>query len=366
MTKKQSSLSKQQPAALPATDDCPFGQVFLIKKDGTMTPEPGIPEGQEPLLAMLSTEEMDKLVTTNRAVLFGERTIGLTAQIGDFKFNWDAFLFDFSNREDPRCYLLRFAKGVTQSMLSMIVLNNILEAPEHRTPLIQALITHIQKDKTKLKIFKPFIVEGYTLENMLEYVIRRNLRALFLVNEDDPDCARLYSSYAETRSATLDVMFLRKYKVGKHNMLSVFPEFSETRKKQEFKAPEPKPKKEKVVHTEEFHLSKSTVAAALYEKLKAATIKIDKSVIFNPKGKHYIAMKKPGGKNLAFFHLRKSMYLVVKLDEKIVRKMVKKNSIQSLPASVQKFWNGPSTGLVISSTDHLKEIVEVLKKLIKQ
>ena len=126
--------------------------------------------------------------------------------------------------------------------------------------------------------------------------------------------------------------------------------------------------KEKIIHTEENHLEKSSeLVRAIYKKLKAEAIKNDKSMVFNPKGKHYVSMKKGTEKNLAFFHFRKSsMYLVVKLDEKIVRKLVKKSTIQSLPESVQKFWNGASTGLIISSTDHLKEIVEVLKKLIKQ
>jgi hypothetical protein len=54
------------------------------------------------------------------------------------------------------------------------------------------------------------------------------------------------------------------------------------------------------------------------------------------------------------------------LEEKLVRKIVKHHEVKSLPPSVQKFWNGKSTGLIISSTDYLREIIEVLKKLIKQ
>lgn len=363
MKKQKSSLQKN--AAVPVADTRPFGQVFIIKKDGVLAPEPGIPDDAEPLLTMLPQAELDKIILANRAVMFGKETIRLTAQIGDIKFLWDAFLFDFSDREKPRCFLLTTAKGVAVSMLAMIAANEYLQAIENRTALIEMLSEHIRKDKAKQKIFKPFIAKGSTIEAMLEYVIRKRLRALFLVNEDDPDSVKLFISYVETRSDTLDIIFLRKYVVGKSKMLSVFPSFSDLKEKQEAKVKVPK---EKIIHTEDFHLSKSpSNVQAIYQKLKTESCKGNPRIFFNAKGKHYISMKKETGRNLAFFHFRKtSIYLVVMLEEKLVRKMVKHHEIKSLPESVQKFWNGKSTGLIISSTDYLKEIVEVLKKLIKE
>ena len=362
MKKQTSSLPK--PAVVPTVDTRPFGQVFLIKKDGTLTSEPGMPDNGEALLAMLSYEEMNKLVFANRPVIFGERTIGLTAKIGTMTFPFDAFLFDFSNTENPQCFLLATAKGVAVSMLAMIAIKSYLEAIENRAVLIEMLSKHIRKDKLMQRILKP-IVEGSTIEKMLEYVIRKRLRALFLSNEDDSDCIKLFTSFAETHSDTLDIIFLRKYKVGKVNMLSMFPPFSDLKEKQEVKVKAPK---EKIVHTEDHHFLKgSAVVRSMYEKLKVAATKLDKTIVFNSKGRHYISMKKGAGKNLAFFHLRKdSIYLVVMLEEKLVRKMVKKSEIKSLPESVQKFWNGKCTGLVFSGTEHLTEIIEVLKKLIKQ
>ena len=362
MKKQKSSLPK--PAAVPAVDTRPFGQVFIITRNGTLLPEPGMPDGEEPLLNMLPYEEMSKLVFANRPVIFGERTIGLTAKIGTMTFPFDAFLFDFSNPADPKCFLLVTAKGVAVSMLAMIAIKSYLEAIENRAVLIEMLSKHIRKDKLMQRILKP-IVEGSTIEKMLEYMIRKRLRALFLSNEDDPDCIKLFTSFAETHSDTLDIIFLRKYRVGKVNMLSMFPAFVDLKEKQEVKVKAPK---EKIVHTEENHFEKSSeTVRTIYKKLKAEAIKIDKSIVFNPKGKHYVSMKKGSGKNLAFFHFRKtSTYLVVMLEEKLVRKMVKKAEIKTLPPSVQSFWNGASTGLVISSTEHLKEVAEVLKKIIKQ
>ncbi len=100
------------------------------------------------------------------------------------------------------------------------------------------------------------------------------------------------------------------------------------------------------------------------KKIKAELLKQDKTLIFNVK-QHYISMKK--NRNLAFFHLRKkNLYLVVMCAEKEVRKTVKHYVIKTLPPSVQKFWNGDSTGLVIEQPTNLVEIINLLKKVIKE
>ena len=365
MKNQTSSLTK--PAAVPAVVNTnSFGQVFLIKGD-KLSPEPDIPEKSKPLLVQFKSEqELNKLILTNRAVLFGKETVGLTAKIGQVTFPFDAFMFDFSNREDPRCFLLMTPKGITVSMLALIAVRSYLEAIENRAVLLKMLSDYIRKDKAAQKIFTSFVIKGQTMEAMLEYVIRKRLRALFLATEVEPDSIKLFTSYIEAHSELFDIIELRKYKAGNANLLSLLPAFADLKKKEEVQVTAPK---EKIIHTEDHHFTKgSAVVRTIYEKLKAEAIKIDKNIVFNAKGQHYVSIKKGAGKNLAFFHFRKtSIYLVVMLEEKLVRKMVKKAAeIKTLPPSVKSFWNGESTGLVISSIENLREISEVLKKIIKQ
>lgn len=361
--KKQTSSLPQ--VATPFVASSAFGKIFLIKGD-KLSPESDIPEKSKPLLIQFKSEqELNRLILTNRAVLFGKETVGLTAKIGQATFPFDAFMFDFSNREDPRCFLLITPKDVTTSMLGLIAVKSYLQAIENRVTLLKMLSDYIRKDKTAKKIFSAFLIKGQTMEAILEYVIRKRLRALFLATEVEPESMKLFTSYIEAHSDVFDIIELRKYKTGKNHFLSMLPAFDDLTKKEEVTVRTPK---EKIVHTEDHHFLKgSAVARTIYEKLKAEAVKTDKSIVFNPKGKHYVSMKKGSGKNLAFFHFRKtSIYLVVMLEEKLVRKMVKKAVIKTLPPSVQSFWNGASTGLVISSAENLKEISEVLKKIIKQ
>ncbi|TND09849.1 MAG: hypothetical protein FD123_777 [Bacteroidetes bacterium] len=363
MKKQKRSLPKPPPPApVPAGDTRPFGRTFLLK-DSVLLPEPGLSlEKETLLLSMMTQEECTKLVLANRAVLFGEKTIGLNANPKANVYPWDAFLFDFSDPQKPRCYLLSVTRGSTLAMLTMITTNANLLRKDKRDALIGELTEHIRKDKRVGKAIGALLAGNWTVDTMLEYAIRKTLRGLCIVNEDDPDGEKLINAYVEANSHALDVIYLHKYRAGKSLVLSMVPPFSD------LKTEAKQPPKERVIHTEADHLEKaSSLARTIYEKLRAEALKLDKSLVVNPRGKHYISLRREGGKNLAFFHFRRGgIYLVVMLGEQTVRKQVKKAEIKSLPKSVQSFWNGASTGLVISSTEHLKEITELFKKLIKQ
>lgn len=364
MTKKKST-SKRQPqksAPIPVSDRKPFGKTFILK-DNTLTLVSEFPENAQFLPAPpLNKQDCSSLVFTNRIQLFGEKTIGLNVTSEASEYSWDAFLFDFSNEIKPQLYLLAVASGIAETMLTMITLNACIASKENRSRLPAQLAAIIGKDKQRKKIFDAYLPKTSTLASMLEQVVTKSLRGLCVTTVDDRDGIQLFNSYKEAHSDSLDVIYLHKYRVGKSHVLSMVPPFAE------LKVEAKQRPKERVIHTEADHLAKgSDLSRSIYEKLKADILKIDKSVVFNAKGKHYVSVKKGSGKNLAFFHFRKSgIYLVVMLEEKIVRKIIKKAELKILPGSVKLFWNGESVGLVISAMDEVKEITEVFKKLLKQ
>ena len=295
-------------------------------------------------------------------MLFGEHTIGCGVQGKDTQFPFDALLFDLCIPDKPRLYLLAISTELTPMMLSLIALNSYLANTANREVLLTELMVRSGKDKRFAKAIGAYLTEARTLEVLLEQAVRKGLRGLSVYNTDDQQDAGIVTSYMGVHGGKIDVLFLRLYKVQKQTVLSMIPSFAE------LKAEVSKLPREKVIHTEQDHLDKaSELARSIFLKLKAEALQLDKTFVVNPKGKHYISLRREGGKNLVFFHFRKaSIYLVVMLAEKDVRKLVKNAEVKRLPESVQSFWNGPSTGLVITSTEHLKEIVEVLKKLVKQ
>lgn len=364
MIKKKSTSKSQTPklVSVPASEIAPFGRTFILN-DATLIPEPALAEDAELLvLPHLPQEEAQVIVFANRNVLFGEQTIGLGVRGNDKPFPFKAYLFDFRQPEKPRLYLLAIETSLTPMMLSLIGLNRFLAEKATKENLLVNLASLVSKDKRFTKAIAQYVSKERPVELLLQTAVQKGLRGLCVFNSDEKQDEVTVSSYLNAHAGYIDLLFLRLYKLEKQTILSMIPSFDE------LITETPEPKKDRIVHTEEYHLENaSELSRTIYTKLKTETLKLDKSLVMNPRGKHYISLRREGSKNLAFFHFRKSgIYLVVMLKEQEVRKLVKKSEVKSLPESVQSFWNGASTGLVISSIDHLKEVVGVIKRLIKK
>lgn len=362
--KNQSSLTTAPVAEMGTSA---FGKTFVIKK-GILEPDTGLLDETDPGQKPFKTDgELNKLVFANRAVVFGEHTIGMLAKEGSLAGKVDALLFDFTLPAKPRCFFLKTIlrqEPFADFFLSTTWVLEFIRNPESLRTLVESLAAEIEHESALADAFSAYLGKDVPVTEFLQSVIPWKCQCLLLTDESRPELPSLITAYPETWGAKFSAMYFLRLQVGKTAVLSVHPSFNEIGPKPE----PPKPIKEKIIHTDDHHFTKgSDVVRTIYERLKKEAMKVDKRLVFNPSGGHYIAMKIPGGKNLAFFHFRKtSIYLVVKLEEKFVRKMVRKSEVKTLPESVQKFWNGTSTGLVITGTENLKEISEVLKKLIKQ
>ncbi len=97
----------------------------------------------------------------------------------------------------------------------------------------------------------------------------------------------------------------------------------------------------------------------IYEELKSKIQSEIEGVEFNST-KDYIGLKKE--KNIAFFKFRKKFFSVVVLAKKeTIDKIILNNEIKILSESVQKFWNGQCSEIMIKNNNHLDEVVELLK-----
>ena len=106
MKKQKSSLTKQPPQLQPLVSAAvprSFGRTFVIKN--VLPYETELTEDDKPEKKAWQPDEFRKLVKANRAVLFREETLGMSAEIGNSPFDAFTFLFDFSG-EKPRCFIL--------------------------------------------------------------------------------------------------------------------------------------------------------------------------------------------------------------------------------------------------------------------
>lgn len=102
----------------------------------------------------------------------------------------------------------------------------------------------------------------------------------------------------------------------------------------------------------------------MYLQIKSEILKFNGTLKFNPQ-RYYIGLS--NGRNIAFVHFRKNKIdLVVKYSEKETRKLIKKNEVRALKESIQKFWGGTACSIILESSEHLKEVIILLKKLIME
>lgn len=362
MTKKKSTSKKptSKLVSVPASEIAPFGRTFILN-DATLIPEPALAEDAE-LLALphLPQEEAQVIVFANRNVLFGEQTIGLGVRGNDEPFPFKAYLFDFRQPEKPRLYLLAIETSLTPMMLSLIGLNRFLAEKATKENLLANLTSLVSKDKRFAKAIVPYVSKERPLNLLLQAAVQKGLRGLCVFNTDEKQDEVTVSSYLNAHGGYIDLLFIRLYKLEKQTILSMIPSFDE------LTATPVKQASERVIHTEDHHFAKgSETVRAIYEKLKEAATNLDKNIVFNPQGRHYIGMKKPGSKNLAFFHLRRSsVYLVVMRPHPMAKSMVKHHELKALNPSVKSFWGGECCAVVIDKAQHLSEVIALLKKAI--
>lgn len=344
------------------TDTTPFAKVFALKK-GILEPAADLAQDAKMLARPFKSDaELATLVAENRVMLFGDRIVGLSGRMKNSAFPWFAMLLDFTSAK-PQCFLVTVMLSnapVPVFLKTILEVFAYMEQPSNREIMMSAIRTAL-KAKSIARAFEPYLGKSLQLGS-LEETISKRWKCLLVTDQEHPEMNWFKTTYVHSLNNSFEVVTLQKFQAGKATMVGMHPA-SLPRIEEVVKV-----RKEKVTHTNEHHFAKgSTVVKVIYDKLKADALKLDKSLVFNASGGHYISMKKPAGKNLCFFHFRKtSMYLVVKVEEKIVRKAVKKAEVQSLKPSVQQFWNGASTGLVIRTVDQVKEVSALFKTLVKQ
>ena len=117
------------------------------------------------------------------------------------------------------------------------------------------------------------------------------------------------------------------------------------------------------VYTEEGLIEKiNEDIKKIYFEIKKNLLQYRDSIMFNPK-KYYISIINE--RNIAFFTFNKSkIHLIVKMDENLVKEKIVNHEVKHLSESVQKFWNGTSCEIEITSINNLDEIINLLKELI--
>ncbi len=303
--------------------------------------------------------ELEGLIRNNVQELFSKDCILFNPCIELAGF-MPSFLIDLKNSARPKLFFVKFVEAKESSgqlLLRITLLLSQFNNEDWQKRVIAMIGEHIGSDKPMRKKLQ----EGIGRQNHYDFLrsaFSNKPQVMLAAENDMPELNGFMGTYSEWADKVRPVVFRRFQNKGDViiTMAPGYPGILGNNKS----------RKDKPVFTEESHFEKVPgIIRSIYEEIKSAILKADKTVQFNSQ-KFYISLKKQ--RNLAFFHLRKkAISLVVVNSERDTRKQVRHHEIKRLPESVQRFWNAPNNccTIVISGEKYLSEVINLLKKMVR-
>lgn len=306
-------------------------------------------------------EDFEKEVVNNAKLFFGEKTIYIDAKkkmetkIGNVIP--DGFLFDLTNIDDPAFYIVEvelskhsFYEHIFPQITKFIGFIN--------SQNYDALITKIWEEVQEDSSLKAQFCNIKELYKFIKDTMTNNSNILLVIDELKPELNEMNSVYQEWNRLVKQIC-IKKHKNKSEIMYDVEPEFrdiEDTYLSEDV---------ELQTTNEDFHLAnKNDVVKCIYEKIKTQLSKYNNNLVFNPQ-KYYISIK--SSTNFAFLKFRKQkIRIVVDMPFEKVQTMIKNNPVQELSESVQKFYfhrTNSCCAIIVNDTQHLDEIIELLKKI---
>lgn len=304
--------------------------------------------------------DLEDFIIQNYKTLFGENTIIIDNTKSRNEYFPDMFLFDFQDKEKPRMYIIE--SNLTDDNLGLLYarithfiasIKNKVYQNDFLTKLCNAIYAS-DKAKDDLGIW---LTEEQELTAFLSGLLENKPAILLIKDNNNVVLDLMQTVYVETWGKMLRQILVKKFYCNDDKIYSVNPLFVDIWRNG-------KQKKEEIIKvSENDHLCElPDRIRSIYKSIKTSLLEMDSSLEFNPK-KHYISIRK--NKNLAFIHLRrKQVDIVVMNPADNTRELIKHYKIKTLPASVQKFWNGECCTIVVENSDSLDEVIDLLKMVV--
>jgi predicted transport protein len=315
-------------------------------------------------------EGFENIVKQNYKTLFGSKSIYFdiknkisTKTLGSSIP--DGFLFDFTDEEDPKFYLVEveleehdFDGHIFPQIKKYIT---FFKNPKSMNELIGKLHDFIKSNPNVEREFKKYL-GNKEIYKTLKDVMENNQNILLIIDENKPQFEETSDTITEW-AKFVKVEVLKVFTVDNKNIFVLTPEFegldlighSDTSSDES----------EKIEITESFHTAdKDKSIISLYEKIKESMTNIDSEIRVNPQ-KYYISLRK--NKNFAYIYLKKKkMWIAVILPYEIGNKIITKHKVHQEGEGVQRFYGYPMFSVMVENEDNFDEIIKALEEAYKQ
>lgn len=278
----------------------------------------------------------------------------------------DGFLFDLADKENPEFYLVEvelskhdFYGHIFQQITKFF---GFYKNPKSLTDLVEKIFTIINNDVELRKEFKKYLGDR-EIYKFIKDTIEISQNILLIIDGEKKELPDIMDTYSETWGKMVKLVLLKKFVNNGDIIYSMHPDFENI----EFADYENEEENSEgnYTYTEEYHLEGvSDEVKQIYTKIKRELLKFNPQLVFNPQ-KFYVSIRKE--RNMAFFKIRrKKIALIVMNPEEDTRNKIHKHTIKSLKEGVQKFWNGLSCAVMIETAEHLDEVIDLLKEIVKK
>ncbi len=313
--------------------------------------------------------ELETVIKENSKKIFGENTIYIDAKkklnSGELgKTIPDALFFDFSDRQNPKLYLVevelakhRFYDHIFPQITKFFAF--LRDGNIHQSKLIESLFTMISQDQTLYKEFKSFLGDA-ELFKFLKDTIEDATDILILIDDDKKEFKEIFETYTDTWGKYVRVIKVNIFAHENEKILQLEPDFEIIKDdilEEDDDLADDNGHEHLVQsqYSEEYHLDgiKPEPKAAYYA-IKASL----EMYKLNPQH-YYIAFRNK--QNFVFIKFTKTkLRIIVMLPFDLVEAHIKNHKVSELSLSVQKFYSGKCSEIIVEGNHHIDEILKLL------
>lgn len=309
--------------------------------------------------------EFENLICENAKRLFGDKSIYIdskkkinSGELG--KTIPDGLLFDFSEKDDPKFYLVeielskhRFYDHIFSQITKFFAF--LRDGNSFQSELIDFLYRFISSDVLLLKEFRAHLGEE-ELFKFLKDVVENSTDILILIDDLKSEFKEIKETYTDTWDKHVRILCVNSFVCENQTIIQINPDFEVIKDVIEIDSEdesEIKPAK----YTEEYHLEGiNPEIKEIYSIIKSNFQN------FNVNPQHYYISLR-GKHNFVFIQLRKSkIKLVIMLPIERLQKMLTHYKATEPSLSVQRFYNGKCSAINIDNKENLNEIIKVLEE----
>jgi predicted transport protein len=315
--------------------------------------------------------DFEREVVENSKLFFGVSSIYIDAKKKIETKNLgnsipDGFLFDLTDKDNPEFYLVEvelakhdFFKHIFPQITKFF---GFFKNSKSQADLVEKIFTIINNDNDLKREFKKHLADR-EIYKFIKDTVEQSQNILLIIDGDKKEMPEIIETYTDTWGKMVKHILIKKFVNHSDTIFTMHPDFENI----EFADMENEVLEETdedTAYTVEEHFEgASETVKQIYNKIEEQLKKANHNVIFNPQ-KYYISIR--AERNFAFLTIRrKKIRIVVMLPEIETKKAITHNFVKTLAPSVQKFYNGQCCAIMVENTEHLDEVISLLKKLIK-